>query len=194
MRRAAGYVCLFFGGLLLLLGILARPVLYHNLATVPLDQKTTLNSVGEHMSALELSKTGVKVITDATLYNTKVVVGIPGQAKGNNAFWQYIVVSKEADGKILDQSQDGVSFNRVSGEATTCCGDFRSVPTLAKPNAIKVDYKHGGLFFKFPFNTQKTTYQWWDGDLGRTEPMRYLRTEKVQGVETYVFQQKTGPV
>jgi hypothetical protein len=189
-----GYVCLFLGTLLLLLGILAKPVLYHNLATVPLDQSTRLVSVGEHMSALEISKEkGVRVLHDATLQNTKIVLGIPGKAKGNNAFWQYVVVSKEVGGRDLDKSQEGVSFDRVSGEATNCCGDYKSAPTAKDVENINYDYKHQGLFFKFPFDTQKTTYQWWDGDLGRAEPMRYLRTEKVQGVQTYVFQQKSGP-
>jgi hypothetical protein len=193
MRRVIGYVCLFLGGLVFLLGVLARPVIYHNLATVPLDQKTTLRSVGEHMTALEISKTGVRVIKDATLENFKIVLGVPGKAKGNNAFWQYVVVSKEVGGKVLDQSQEGVSFDRVSGEATNCCGDFKSAPTPEDVNKINDNYKHKGLFFKFPFDTQKTTYLWWDGDLGRAEPMKYLRTEKVQGVQTYVFQQKSGP-
>jgi Porin PorA len=192
MRRGIGYLCVFLGGLFLLLGILAKPVIYHNLATVPLDQKTTLRSVGEHMTALEISKTGVRVVKDATLENYKIVLGIPGKAKGNNAFWQYVVVSKEVGGKVLDQSQEGVSFDRVSGEATNCCGDYKSAPTPEDVNATK-KFRHAGLFFKFPFDTQKTTYQWWDGDLGRTEPMRYMRTQEVQGVQTYVFQQKSGP-
>jgi len=194
MRRVVGYVCLFVGALVLMVGVLAKPVIYHNLATVPLDQSTRLVSVGEHMSALEISKEkGVRVLNDATLQNTKIVLGIPGQAKGDNAFWQYIVVSKEVGGRDLDKSQDGVSFNRVSGEATNCCGDYKSAPTLKDPLAIEKPFVHQGLFFKFPFDTQKITYQWWDADLGRAEPMRYLRTEKVQGVQTYVFQQKSGP-
>jgi hypothetical protein len=194
MRRVAGYVCLFLGALVLMIGVLAKPVLYHNLAKVPLDQKTTLVSVGEHMSALEVSSAGVKVLTDATLQNTKIVVGIPGKAKGNSAFWQYLVVNKEVGGKDLNYSQEGVSFDRVTAQATNCCGDYISVGTLDHPSAIQSSFTHKGLFFKFPFNTQKITYQWWDGDLGRTEPMKFLRTQQVQGVQTYVFQQKTGPV
>ena len=194
MRRVAGYVCLFLGALVLMIGVLAKPVLYHNLAKVPLDQKTTLVSVGEHMSALEVSSAGVKVLTDATLQNTKIVVGIPGKAKGNSAFWQYLVVNKEVGGKDLNYSQEGVSFDRVTAQATNCCGDYISVGTLDHPSAIQSSFTHKGLFFKFPFNTQKITYQWWDGDLGRTEPMKYVATQQVQGVQTYVFQQKTGPV
>jgi len=194
MRRVAGYVCLFLGALVLMVGVLAKPVLYHNLAKVPLDQKTTLVSVGEHMSALEVSSAGVKVLTDATLQNTKIVVGIPGKAKGNSAFWQYLVVNKEVGGKDLNYSQEGVSFDRVTAQATNCCGDYISVGTLDHPSAIQSGFTHKGLFFKFPFDTQKITYQWWDGDLGRTEPMKYVATQQVQGVQTYVFQQKTGPV
>src|ERR1035437_3707062 len=194
MRRAAGYVCLFLGALVLVVGVVAKPVLYHNLAKVALDQKTTLVSVGKHMSALQVSGAGVKVLTDATLQNTKIVVGIPGKAKGNSAFWQYLVVNKEVGGQDLSYSQEGVSFDRVSGQATSCCGDYISAGTLQDPSAIQSSFTHKGLFFKFPFNTQKITYQWWDGDLGQTEPMKFLRTQQVQGVQTYVFQQKTGPV
>ena len=194
MRRVGGYVCLFFGALALMVGVLAKPVLYHNLAKVPLDQKTTLISIGTNMSALQVSGAGVKVLTGATLQNTKIVVGIPGKATGNNAFWQYLVVNKEVGGKDLSYSQEGVSIDRFTGEATNCCGDYISVGTLQNPSAIQKKFIHQGLFFKLPFNTQKITYQWWDGDLGRTEPMKFVGTQQIQGVQTYVFQQKTGPV
>jgi len=185
---------MFLGALVLMVGVLAKPVLYHNLAKVPLDQKTTLVSVGQHMSALEVSSAGVKVLNDATLQNTKIVVGIPGKAKGNSAFWQYLVVNKEVGGKDLSYSQEGVSIDRYTAEATNCCGDYLSVGTLQAPSAIQKNFTHAGLFFKLPFNTQKITYQWWDGDLGRTEPMKFVGTQQIQGVQTYVFQQKTGPV
>jgi Porin PorA len=186
-------VCMFLGALMLMVGVLAKPVLYDNLAKVPLDQKITLVSIGDHMSALEASKEGVKVLTDVTLQNTRYVVGIPAKAKGSSAFWQYIVASKQVGGKDLDYSQDGVSFDRVTGQATNCCGDYKSAGTVDHPSAIKNDFAHKGLFFKFPFNTQKTTYQWWDGDLARTVPIKYMRTQDIQGVPTYVFQQKIGP-
>jgi hypothetical protein len=193
MRRVAGYICMFLGALMLMVGVLAKPVLYHNLAKVPLDQKITLVSIGDHMSALEASKEGVKVLTDVTLQNTRYVVGIPAKAKGNSAFWQYIVASKQVGGKDLDYSQEGVSFDRVTGQTTNCCGDYKSAGTVNDPTAIKNDFTHQGLFFKFPFNTQKTTYQWWDGDLGRAVPIKFVRTQDIQGVPTYVFQQKIGP-
>jgi hypothetical protein len=181
MRRVAGFVCLFLGALVFTVGVLAKPVLYHNLAKVSLDQKTTLISIGKHMSALEVSSAGVRVLTDATLQNTRIVVGIPGKAKGNNAFWQYLVVNKQVDGKALNYSQEGVSIDRFTAQATNCCGDYISTGTLQNPSAVQKDFTHKGLFFKLPFDTQKITYQWWDGDLGRTEP-RTLYVEPNTGL------------
>jgi hypothetical protein len=193
MRRVVGYVCIFLGALVLMVGVLAKPILYDNLAKVPLDQNSKSVSVGEHMSALQASAEGVKVLTDVTLQSTRTVRGIPGKAKGNSAFWQTAVQSTAVGIADLSYSDEGVSFDRVTGLATNCCGDFKSTGTLEDPTSVNNDVTHKGLFFKFPFDTQKTTYQWWDGDLGRTEPMRFLRTEQIDGVQTYVFQQKSGP-
>jgi hypothetical protein len=193
MRRVMGYVCMFLGAMVLMVGVLANPVLYHNLAKVPLDQKSRTVSTGEHMSALKANKEGIEVLTDASLKSTRDVIGIPGKAKGNSAFWQTVVVSQAVNVPAdLSYSQAGVSFDRVSGQATNCCGDYKSTGTLDNPGAIEpMTYK--GLYYKFPFNTQKRTYQWWDVDLGRTEPMKFLRTQQIQGLQTYVFQQKSGP-
>ncbi len=192
MRRVLGFICMFLGALALMVGVLAKPMLYDSLAKVPLDQKSVSISIGEHMSALQASAEGVKVLTDATLQSTRTVTGIPGKAKGNSAFWQTAVKSEAVGVAALSYSQEGVSFDRVTGQTTNCCGDFKSTGTLEDPSSTEV-VTHKGLFFKFPFNTQKTTYQWWDGDLGRPEPMRFLRTQQIDGVETYVFQQKSGP-
>jgi Porin PorA len=191
MRRVVGSICIFLGALVLVVGVLAKPVLYSNLAKVPLDQKSVSVSTGEHMSALQASAAGVKVLTDATLQSTRTVRGIPGKAKGNSAFWQTAVKSEAVGVAALSYSDEGVSFDRVTGQATNCCGDFKSTGTLDNPASTE-PVTHKGLFFKFPFDTQKTTYQWWDGDLGRTEPMRFLRTQQIDGVQTYVFQQKSG--
>ena len=192
MRRVLGYICIFLGALMLMVGVLAQPVLYNGLAKVPLDQKSVSISRGEHMSALQASAAGIKVLTDATLQSTRTVRGIPAKAKGNSVFWQTAVKSEAVGVAALSFSDEGVSFDRVTGQATNCCGDFKSTGTLEDPASTEA-VTHKGLFFKFPFDTQKATYQWWDGDLGRTEPMKFLRTQQVNGVQTFVFQQKSGP-
>ena len=155
MRRVVGFVCMFVGALILMVGVLAKPVLYSNLAKVSLDQKTTTVSVGENMSVLKASKESIEVLSDVPVKSTREVKGIPGRAKGNSVFWQTGVTSVAVGVADLNYTQEGVSFNRVSGQATNCCGDFKSAGTVDDPNVI-VPTTHRGLFFKVPFITQKT--------------------------------------
>jgi hypothetical protein len=200
MRKVLGGVATLVGVLLLVLGVLAKPVLYDRLATVKLDQRSTSVSEGTGMSALYAHEVDGKAVFDklenAHLRSTRQVLGIPGRAKAagkqdTDAFWQTTVQSQaELNGKWTDLSfsNEGVSFNRKTGEATNCCGDFKSAGDLSDP-AKTVDTQHQGLFFKFPFDVQKKTYQFWDGDLGKASPIEYVREEKLEGVNTYVFRQ-----
>ena len=195
MRRALGYICMFLGALALVLGISAKPLIYKKLAEVPLNQDSVSVSTGDHMSALSVSSEGVKVLKDVTLRSERKVVGIPGKAKGNSAFWQTTVTSSAVGVGNLSYSDEGVSFDRTTGLANNCCGDYRAVGNDKAPDkeAVREPTKHEGLVFKFPFDVQKKDYPWWDGDLGRTQTMAFQRTETLDGVETYVFQQKSGP-
>jgi hypothetical protein len=194
MRRVLGFVLVTLGVAVLLLGALARPVLYHQLATVALDQKSTSVSQGSGMSALRASSDGISVLHDVTLRSTRTVTGIPGRVAGHagQAFWQTGVTSEAVGVGQLTFSQEGVSFDRRTALATNCCRDYTSAGTLDDPTATKPVH-HDGLFFKFPFDVQRTSYPFWDGDLGRAVPIRYQGTEKLDGVTVYRFQQKLGP-
>ena len=52
-----------------------------------------------------------------------------------------------------------------------------------------VPVTHEGLFFKFPFAVEKTTYPWWDGDLAQAADISFVKEENLYGTNTYVFQQ-----
>ena len=73
--------------------------------------------------------------------------------------------------------------------ANNCCGDQVSIGDLEKPDAMK-DITHEGGYFKFPFDVQKQSYSWWDGDLGKATAAKFVRTEDLFGTETYVFEQR----
>ena len=202
MRRALGMVATVLGVLLLVVGILAKPVLYNRLATVNLDQKSTSVSEGQNMSALyaheENGSATFDRLENVTLRSTRQVLGIPGAVKDakkqdTDAFWQTTVRSQaDLNGQWTDltYSDEGVSFNRKSAESTNCCGDYKSAGDLDDPTKT-VPVTHQGLFFKFPFDVKKKTYKWWDGDLGSAQDMEYLREESLKGVKTYVFRQTT---
>jgi hypothetical protein len=200
MRKVLGGVAMLLGVLLLVVGVLAKPVLYDGLAKVPLDQRSVSVSEGTGMSALyvhaENGKPVFQKVENAHLKSTRNVIGIPGKVKAANkqdtdAFWQTTVQSQgEIDGRWTDlsYSNEGVSFDRTSALSTNCCGDFKSTGDLEDPSATR-PVEHEGLFFKFPFAVEKKSYPWWDGDLGRATNMEYVRAETIEGVDTYVFRQ-----
>jgi hypothetical protein len=199
LRRVIGSITLGLGFALIAIGLLARPVMYDNLATVPLDQKSTSVSMGQNMSALHLYKgedgsAKYDKLTGVTLKSTREVRGIPGvvtpQHRETEAFWQTGVTSEAIGVGKLTFSQEGVSFNRTTGQSTNCCGDFKSAGDLDNPEKT-VAAVHEGLFFKFPFDVEKTTYKWWDGDLGEAVDMKYVRSDTLFGTDTYVFEQVT---
>jgi hypothetical protein len=131
--------------------------------------------------------------------STRQVLGIPGKVKSagkesTQAFWQTTVVSQAQVGgqwTDLSYSNEGVSFDRSTGESTNCCGDFVSAGSLDDPSLTE-PVTHKGLFFKFPFGVEKKTYQWWDGTLGAATGMAFIREESLEGVNTYVFRQDIG--
>ncbi|NLW98983.1 MAG: DUF3068 domain-containing protein [Actinomycetales bacterium] len=201
MRRVLGYIAIVLGALLVGIGLLAKPFMYDRLAIVPLDQRTTSVSMGENMNVLYPHvKDGAGVIeklTGVTVQNTREVNGIPGIAyeygvEDDQAFWQSTSVSRaQVDGEWVDlsYSDSGVSIDRRTGEATNCCGDFRSTGDLDDPNAVE-DAEHEGLVFKFPFNVQKQSYEWWDADLQEALPAEFQDEEEIFGTTTYRFQQQ----
>lgn len=200
MRRVLGYIALVLGALLVGMGLLAKPFMYDRLATVPLDQQTTSVSMGENMNVLypHVGEDGgvIEKLEGVTVENTREVNGIPGVAQeygveDTQAFWQSSSVSRaQVDGEWVDlsYSDSGVSVDRLTGEATNCCGDFRSTGDLDDPEAVE-DATHEGQVFKFPFNVQKQSYQWWDGDLQEATPAEFQDEEEIFGTNTYRFQQ-----
>jgi hypothetical protein len=70
------------------------------------------------------------------------------------------------------------------------------------PEAVKWEYiassdkeadrtyiKHEGLTLKFPFRTEKKTYQWWDSSTKKAWPAEYKETTKLEGLTVYRFEQ-----
>jgi hypothetical protein len=58
-----------------------------------------------------------------------------------------------------------------------CCGE--AVDSQAT--------RHSGISYKFPFDTEKREYQFWDTNARKFYPARYVTEEKVQGLTTYKF-------
>ncbi len=203
MRRVLAVALIVLGALFVGLGILAKPYLYRSLAVVPLDQRSTSISEGRGMSVLyphrEDDAAAIDKLVDVDVRSTREIFGIPGKVpagdRAKNVFWQTGVRSQAiVNGQPVDlsYSEAGVSLDRVTAEATNCCGDFRSTGDLEDPTKTE-NATYEGLYFKFPFNVERKDYLWYDTTLRRAEPISFVREEDVDGTPVFVFEQKLGP-
>ena len=204
MRRAIGVILVLLGALFIGFGLLAKPYLFDELAIAPLDQRSTSVSQGTDMDVIWPhvvdGKPAIDKLSGVRVVSTREVIGIPGVVEDagvadTDAFWQTTVQSQaEVDGELVDlsYSDTGVSIDRRTGEATNCCGDYTSTGDLSDPTSEK-PMTHEGLVFKFPFGVERTTYQWWDADVERAEPIEFQNEETIDGTPVYVFKQVIGP-
>jgi hypothetical protein len=89
------------------------------------------------------------------------------------------------DGDLLTAYLEGYTLDEVSGQANTCCSDWAQLDQ----NADVVPIRHEGLGLKFPFDTQKQDYKFWDLQLRRAQDAKFVGTENLLGLETYKFVQ-----
>jgi len=183
MRRIVGLVLLGLGAFLLTMAALLKWYAYPTLAVVPLDQDSVTISTGEGMTYFSAAD---RVEKTDTLTSTLRTIGDVKAAEdhGDNvAVWDKSTVTTTTDGTVISAETIRVAFDRNTGEAVDCCGEN----TNEEPTEFE------GLTFKFPFNTQKESYDFWDGDLGEPRPMDYDGIEKIDGLTTYRFTQTIEP-
>lgn len=82
------------------------------------------------------------------------------------------------DERLVQASTDIFATDRVTGESVDDPATYLS----------GLDYTATtGLVNKFPFDTQKQTYQYWDPTLGAAVPATYEGTTDIDGLEVYEF-------
>jgi hypothetical protein len=80
------------------------------------------------------------------------------------------------DPDLITATVDVFAEDRVTAEAV----QDKNLPSDAVP--------HEGLINKFPFDVQKKTYPFWDGDAGKAIDIDYQGTKELFGLDTYEFQ------
>ena len=184
MRGKLGPILSGVGGFLMVFGILLNVYAYPRLATAPLDQDSVSKLEGPGGTVFDIPSLS-EIQTDLT--TTAQTVGDVDAAEdhGDNVrVWVNSTSTKSADGTVRSRSIERVAFDGFTGEAVDCC-DAYSETTQGQPESVKFE----GQVFKFPFQTEKKTYMWWDGTLKRAMPAEFVREEEFRGLKTYVFVQ-----
>jgi hypothetical protein len=193
MRRIVGLVFVAVGVALIVIAIALPTYVYPRVAHVPVNPEQTLTAEGTGITVLlprNLDDGGTRVLTNQTVTNVREVVGqLPPDGrkvpKGDAFYRQAFQVTVKNQG-LLQANVEGASFDGKTGEANNCCGDyFNTDPT----DPVNEPIKHQGIVFKFPFNTKRQNYQFWDFNIKRATTARYDGTEKIDGLTTYRFVQ-----
>ncbi len=177
MRRVFGYLAVVVG---LTLVFLAPFILFYTVpriekAPTDTDQQVVSNGAATYFNAKALGLVGptpvqnIEVFKGATSKSTSRVVVI---------YYTSHLVRRD-NGQSIDFDKEVYAFDRNTGVAANCCGEFP---------------KMSGETLKFPFGTEKRTYQLWDPSANRAFPVEFARTADLQGLTSYQFSGSSAPV
>jgi hypothetical protein len=173
--RRLGYVLVFVGLFLLFFGLFERFYAYPRLKKAPLDQYSQPVATGTG-TYFNRSPDKLREITGAQLQNVRTVKGDVGAGTEEAAVWDsFNTTTDVADGGVITAAQERIALDRVTAQSVKCCGE---------------NPPHSGLTLKFPFDTKKQTYQFWDGPANRATDARFVQEERLEGVKVYRFEQR----
>ena len=179
MGRRVGFVLVFVGLFLLFFGVFARVYTYPRVKKAPLDQYSEPVATGTG-TYFNRSPDKLTEVTGAQLKNVRVVRGDVGAGSDEVAVWDSFNSTVDtADNGVISATQERIALDRVTAQSVQCCGE---------------NPRHQGLTLKFPFDTKRTTYQFWDGPAQRALPAVFTRTETINGVDVYRFEQRIEPL
>jgi len=102
------------------------------------------------------------------------------ETDGKKAIVKEVIVVSGPEAEILTSE----SWYAIDRKTTESIPDFTDNPDIPDRE---------GLVINFPIGTKKHDYQRWVADLQATAPLTYLREEKSNGIETYVFESVVSP-
>lgn len=182
-RKVFGLVLLGLGAFLLVTGILGTFWAPGVVKKTPLDvnQVTHLDGTVKKYNAAtgELDENPVKVESISKIDSNA--------SNGDVAVWVQtacVVVNKDNapdcvdgdDERLVSATTDVFATDRVTALAVS---DFKGLPDDAGP--------HEGLMNKWPFDSKKKDYTYWDGTVGAAQPAVFTRAATLKGIDCYVY-------
>lgn len=202
MFKKSGTVALLLGAFLLALAALSKFYMYDQLAVAPLNSvSTSISSTAPGADADYLDAAAGLKPTTGPLKSTRIVVGnVKASEQASKELGRKVAVygtysctdiptfDCKKGSAPLSGTNDTVAFDRTSGEAVAWKGTKHEAG-----GKTTQPYDFQGLYFKFPFDTQKTTYQFWDDTLAKATDAKYVGEGTVKGLKVYKFTQTIAP-
>jgi len=183
------------GVLLLVIAVGLRWYVAPTATKIPYDlDRSTSIAEAKNATYLQVTEQGPAIHTGDLRSSTDVVPQpeltvqqMTGDLKGKAVVWDVYSQTTASDGSVVDASSEELAIDRVSGAAAPWAGAWENSSDLAKGQETKTEFK--GNSYKMPFHAKKTSYDFWDGTLGKTFPAKFQAVDKVEGLEVYRYQQ-----
>ncbi|RAS69706.1 hypothetical protein C8D87_1015 [Lentzea atacamensis] len=209
MRRVLTFVLLGLGVFGIATGLLLRFYAYPALAKIPHSPDTTAVAQGSGITALvyvekDGGPTQPEIRRNLSLTSTTYVSGdlrAPEvQADGGVTAWvETTRIREDKDRRTLSASVRELCLDRFTAEAVAPCTTQylqKEKPENGKDTKIpgtRGQVQFPGLNFKFPFQTEKRTYPWYDSGVGKPVDAEFDGEEELQGLSVYRFKQSVPP-
>ncbi|MQW76404.1 DUF3068 domain-containing protein [Nocardioides sp. dk4132] len=194
MRRVVPAVLVGLGVFLLVAAALLKFYAYPKLAVAPIDQnsETTLTAEGAVIFDTDPSMLTEVMVDLEAVSTTRGDVDASQEASDDLGeeirVWTDTQTITSDDGVIRSQSRGRAAFDAHTGEAVDCCGAFSETTEDERVSVVRE-----GLIYKFPFDTKKETYEWWDGTAATTVPAEFVEETDVDGLAVYKFEADLPP-
>ena len=159
---------------------------------LPYDMELT-QSVAEAPNARFMQITNGQVAVNSGLLRSTITVQpdagstakLEGDLDGEALVWVAGQQVQRADnGELISAYSTSLAVDRKSGAARDWDGQWLDTGSDRQP------VKYSGQTYKFPFGTEQDgQYTYYDRDTRRSDPMTFVKTEEIQGLETYQFTQ-----
>ncbi|MGE2731506.1 DUF3068 domain-containing protein [Mycolicibacterium vaccae] len=200
--RIAACAIMGLGAALLIAALLLSTYTKSQISKIPLDIDTTLVSDGTGTAFDPASLLGERFVVNEDVplvLQRQVSVESPANA-------DVVTLQVGSSLRRTDQQQDNglllamvdtVTMNRSTAEAVS--SESNPGGAVQKPRALEdenpptnVALPHEGLTYRFPFDTEKKTYPFFDPIAQKTYDANYSGEEDVNGLTTYRFTQNVG--
>lgn len=200
--RIAACGLMGLGAALLIAALLLSTYTKGKIAKIPLNIDTTLVSDGTGTVFDPASLSGTKFVVDKNVpvsYQQQISVESPSNADvvtlqvGNTVRR----TDKQQENGLLLALVDTVTLDRKTALAVS--SDTNPGGSVQKPRSISdpqpptnVALPHDGLAYRFPFDTEKKTYPYFDPIAQKAYDANYDGEEDVNGLNTFRFTQNVG--
>jgi len=209
LRRVLTFVLLGLGVFGIATGLLLRFYAYPALAKIPHNPKTTAVAQGSGVTALvyvpqDGGPAKPEIRRNLSLTSSTYVSGdlrAPEvQADSGVTVWNEATqITEDKDRLTLSASVRELCLDRFTAEAVApCTTQYLQKEKSENGKDTKIPGTRGqaqfpGLNFKFPFQTEKRTYPWYDSGVGKPVDAKFDGEEKLQGLPVYRFKQSVAP-